>query len=147
MRWSWVSVVAATVVVTAVPSAYAHPRPHPHPGLAGHDQLGTVINIAIHEGGPMFTPAEQAVINRKCGYAPGEWDDRNFNINNGVFHCRNGKVVDDAEMRALLEVAQPRISARINAAMARPEVREAIRRTAEEATRRALANLRLGRED
>ena len=139
MRWSWVSVVAALAVTTAVPSAYAHP--HPHPALEPGDPLGTVINHAIHAEGSFFTPAERAVIDRKCGHAPGQWNGLNFSINNGVFQCPNGKTVDDAEMRALLQVAQPRITARINAAMARPEVQEAIRRTANEAVLRALANL------
>ena len=135
MRWSGLVFVAALAVTTAVPSAYAHPGP------AGQDQLNTVINRAIHEGGPFFTPAEQAVINRKCGYAPGQWDGNDFSINNGVFLCPNGRTVDDAEMRALLKVAQPRITARINAVMARPEIRAAIRETANKAVREALANL------
>ena len=135
MRWSWLSFVAAMAVTTAVPSAYAHPV-----GKAD-DPLGTVINRAIHEGGPFFTPAEQAVINRKCGYAPGQWDGRDFSISNGVFECPNGRKVDDPEMRALLQVAQPRITARINQVMSRPEVQAAIRATASRAAQEALANL------
>jgi len=126
--------VAAMAIVAAVP-AYAHPVDGPH------DALGTVINRAIHAGGPFFTPAERAVIERKCGYAPGQWDGRDFSMSKGVFECPNGKKVDDAEMRALMQVAQPRISARISAAMARPEVQAAIRATASRAAREALANL------
>ena len=44
-------------------------------------------------------------------------------------------------MRAMLAVAQPRISARISKAMAKPEVQEAIRQHAHEAARKALENL------
>ena len=111
------------------------------------DALGTVISRAIHEGGPFFTATERAVISAKCGYAPGEWDGFDANIQNGVFHCENGKTVDDAEMRARLEVAQPRITARVNAAMARPEVRAAISAVARKAARDAIANLRIDRDD
>ena len=135
MRWTKLSFVAAVAMLAVVPSAYAHPDG------AAHDPLNTVINRAIHEGGPFFTPAEQAVINRKCGYAPGQWDGNNFSINNGIFVCPNGRKVDDAEMRALLKVAQPRITARIHAVMARPEIQAAIRETANQAVREALANL------
>ena len=128
------TLVAAMAIVAAVP-AYAHPVDGPG------DPLGTVINRAIHAGGPFFTPAERAVIERKCGYAPGQWDGRDFSMSNGVFDCQNGRKVDDAEMRALMQAAQPRISARISAAMARPEVQAAIRATASRAAREALANL------
>ena len=134
MRWT-ITFLAGATMFAAAPAAAAHPDEEPG------DPLGTVINRAIHEGGPFFTPSEQAVINRKCGHAPGEWNGRNFSVNNGIFECPNGKKVDDPEMRALLRVAQPRISARISAAMARPEVQAAIRQTANEAARRALANL------
>jgi hypothetical protein len=111
-----------------------------HHRLASADPVRYICS-AIHEGGPFFTPQEQAVISRKCGYAPGEWSGHDFSINNGVFTCPNGRKVDDAEMRALLQVAQPRITARINAVMARPEVQAAIRETANGAMREALANL------
>jgi hypothetical protein len=111
------------------------------------DPLGTIITRAIHDGGPFFTPAEQAVINRKCGYAPGEWDGYDVSIENGVFRCKNGRTVDDAEMRALLDVARPRISARVSAAMDRPEVKAAIREVARESVRKALANLRTPADD
>jgi len=109
--------------------------------------LGAIINRAIHEGGPFFTPAERALIDRKCGYAPGEWDGYDVSIGDGVFRCTNGKTVDDAEMRALIKVAQPRIAARVTAAMAQSEVRAAIHREAMAAARNALANLRIDRRD
>ncbi len=130
------TLIAAMAIIATAP-AYAHPHPASEPG----DPLGTVINRAIHAGGPFFTPAERAVIERKCGFAPGTWDGRDFSMSNGVFDCQNGRKVDDPKMRALMQVAQPRISARISAAMAQPEVREAIRQTASRAAREALANL------
>jgi hypothetical protein len=105
------------------------------------DPLGAVINDALREGGPFFTAPERALIISKCGYRPGEWDGDNININNGVFTCTNGKRVDDPQMRAMLKVASPRIGARVSAAMARPEVKEAIREVADEAVRNALAGL------
>ena len=133
--WATVSLLASAAMFAAAPIAYAHPVDEPG------DPLGTVINRAIHAGGPFFTPAERAVIEHKCGYAPGQWDGRDFSMSNGVFECPNGKKVDDPEMRALMQVAQPRISARISAAMAQPEVQAAIRETASRAAREALANL------
>jgi hypothetical protein len=131
----WAKAAGFAILIAAVPASAAAASDDPAP-------LGTVINEAIHRDGPMLTPAEQGVIRAKCGYAPGEWDGSDFSINNGVFLCSNGKKVDDPEMRALLKVVQPRISARVSAAMTSPEVQAAIRATADEAARKALANLR-----
>ena len=100
------------------------------------------IQAALRADGPFFTPAERAVIERKCGYRRGEWDGFDSNMMNGQFHCTNGRVVDDPEMRALLRVASPRISARVHAAMSRPDIREAISRVAREATARAMLHER-----
>ena len=119
------------------------------PEEGAHGALHRTIQRAIRAEGPFFTPREQAVINAKCGYAPGEWDGHDVNINNGVFRCRNGKRVDDPEMRALLDVAQPRIQQRVRSAMAQPEVEAAIRQVSENATRRAMASIdhaRIARE-
>jgi hypothetical protein len=110
------------------------------PGVAG-EQLGAVIERAIKGEGPFFTAEERAVIERKCGYAPGSWDGFEANMSDGAFRCRDGRRVDDAEMRALLAVAQPRIERRIEAAMESPEVKaafEELHRKVETATRRAL---------
>jgi hypothetical protein len=81
----------------------------------------SAIDQAIKAGGSFFTPAEQAVISKKCGYAPGEWDGMDMHISKGVFNCRNGKRVDDPEMRSLLQGAQPRIERRLALATGRPE--------------------------
>jgi hypothetical protein len=103
--------------------------------------LNRTIQRAIRADGPFFTPAEQAVINSKCGYAPGEWDGYDVYINDDSLRCKNGKRVDDPEMRALLEVAQPRIGRRVERVMARADVQAAIQRVSEDATRRALASI------
>jgi hypothetical protein len=111
-------------------------------GVHERDQaLSATINRAIRAGGPFFTPAERGVIERKCGYSPGQWDGYDVDIENGVFRCANGKRVDDAEMRALIQVAKPRIAARVTDVMARPEIRTAIQDQAIRAAREALANL------
>jgi hypothetical protein len=104
-------------------------------------QLNLVIQRAIRADGPLFTPAEQAVINAKCGYAPGQWDGYQFSMTGDVLICTNGKRVDDPEVHALMEVAGPRIGRRVSAAMARPEVNEAIARVADEAAHKAMAEL------
>jgi hypothetical protein len=49
------------------------------------------------------------------------------------------QAVDDAETRALLAAAEPRIEARVEAAMEREDVKGAIRAVAAEAEREALA--------
>ena len=132
----------ALLIVSTAISAVALSAPAVAARVHERDQtLSAMINRAIREGGPFFTPAERAVIERKCGYSPGEWDGYDVNIQNGVFRCANGKPVDDAEMRALLQVAKPRIVARVTDAMARPEIRAAIRDHAIAAAQAAIANL------
>ena len=109
------------------------------------DSLSRLINRELRAGGPFFTADERAMIERKCGYAPGQWDGFDANISNGVFHCRNGRRVDDPELRAMLHAASPRISRRVEAVMANPEIAAAIDRIAREATERALRQVRAHR--
>jgi hypothetical protein len=117
-------------------------------GAAG-DRLGERIEAAIKADGPFFTAAERAVIERKCGYAPGSFDGYEANIRDGGFVCRGGERVADAEMRALLADAEPRIEARLEKVMESAEVQGAIRAVAREAEREALAAIdqsRIARE-
>jgi hypothetical protein len=116
--------VLATFALSATPGA-ATPE---------GDELSQLINRELRAGGPFFTPAERALVERKCGYAAGQWDGFEANISNGVFHCRNGRRVDDPEMRAMLHAASPRISRRVREVMARPAVNAAIDRVARQAT-------------
>jgi len=111
------------------------------PGLAAEaagDRLGAAIERAIKGEGPFFTPEERALVEAKCGYARGSWDGFEANTRNGGFVCRDGRRIDDAEMRAMLAVAQPRIERRVRAAMQREDVQGAIRAVAEQAQRQAL---------
>jgi hypothetical protein len=103
--------------------------------------LDAVIEHAIHDGGPFFTPPERAVIERACGYRPGEWDGFSINDTGGVMTCANGRRVDSPEVRAVLRAATPRIAARVTAAMNRPEVRAAISRVSDEAVAEAMREL------
>ena len=111
------------------------------PGSEANLRLNQAIDRAIKADGPFFTPGEQAVIRAKCGYGPAEWDGNQASMSNGTFTCTNGRRVSDPEMRALMEVAGERIGRRVSAAMARPEVSEAIARVADEATREAMAEI------
>lgn len=122
-------------------SAGGHPGAEAHRAAAEEagDALGARIEAAIKADGPFFTAGEQAVIERKCGYPAGSFDGFEVNINNGVLTCRGGKRVDDAELRALLAVAEPRIERRVKAVMESAEVQGAIEAMADEATRQALA--------
>ena len=103
------------------------------------EALSALIDRELRSGGSWFTPAERAVIERKCGYAPGEWDGFEANLSNGRFTCSNGRVVaDDPEMRALFKAVEPRIRARVEAVMARADVTAAIGRVAAVAAAEAL---------
>lgn len=146
MRSIWAGAIVTACVTASLLIAGAAPAVAAA-GPEERDSLGTVINDAINEDGPLFTASERALIESKCGYRPGEWDGRSISLNNGALNCDNGRKVDDAETRAMLKVVQPRISARISKVMAKPEVQAAIRQVATESARRALQNLADGYRD
>jgi hypothetical protein len=93
--------------------------------------LTAMINREIRAEGPFFTPSEQAVIVKACGYRPGEWDGYSAHDVDGELHCANGRVVDSPELRAVMRAAQPRIERRVEAVMARADIQAAIARLAE----------------
>ncbi len=109
------------------------------------DRLGRVIQQRLRDGGPFFTAEERAVIDRACGYAPGSWDGYEVNMSDDVFRCSNGRRVDSAEVRAVMEAAGPRIRARVRHVMESAEVRGAIRGIAERARVDALRAVDAGR--
>lgn len=108
------------------------------PAADAGDRLGAAIERAIKAEGPFFTAEERALVEAKCGYPVGSWDGFEANIRNGAFVCRDGRRVDDAEMRAMLARAEPRIERRVEAAMEREDVQGAIAAVAAEAEREAL---------
>jgi len=132
----FVAMLAALVLIPAVGKAA--------PEDAALDRM---IDRELHAGGPFFTAPERALVERKCGYAPGSWSGFNVNITNNVLVCSNGRRIDDAEMRAVLRVAEPRISRRVEAVMRNPEITAAIDRVADAATAQALRELRANRDD
>jgi hypothetical protein len=134
-------VFAATVAALAL----AGPAPASGPPQPQEDELSTLIDRNLRAGGSWFTPAERAVIERKCGYAPGAWDGFEASLSEGSFTCRDGRKVDDAEMRAVLKAAAPRIEARVEAVMARADVTAAIARVAEVAAAEALRGVEIRR--
>ena len=107
------------------------------------EELGRMIEGRLRADGPFFTDQERAVIERACGYAPGEWDGSDFSASNNVLTCENGRRVDSPEVRAVLETAGPRIGARVNRIMNSAEVRGAIDRIVEEATADAMRDVNL----
>ena len=124
-------VLAALVLIPA--SATATPE---------SEALGRTISRELRAGGPWFTAGERALVERRCGYAPGQWDGFEVSISNDALICRDGRRVEDPGVRAMLREASPRISARVRGVMARPAVRNAIDRGARLATERALAQVR-----
>lgn len=125
--------VLATAMILASPAPAA-------PG-SGSEELSALINRQLRAGGSWFTPAEQAVIVRKCGYGPGEWDGFEVQLTGGKLHCANGRVVEDEEIRGLIRLAEPRIEARVKRVMARSDVRAAISRVAEAAVAEAMEEM------
>lgn len=130
------SALAAVLVLAA---------PAPASPSSGTDELSALINRELRAGGSWFTPAEQAVIVRKCGYRPGEWDGFEVRLTDGKLHCVNGRVADDAETRSLIRSAEPRIEARVDQVMARSDVRAAISRVARAAAAEAMREMRRDR--
>jgi len=97
------------------------------------EALGAMIQSRLRADGPFFTPEERVVIERACGYRPGEWDGFEVSIDDHVLRCTDGRRVDTPEVRAVMAAAEPRIEARVEAIMESAEVRETIDRIAEDA--------------
>lgn len=133
------------VAPLALALAVAAPAPASGPPQPREDELSTLIDRNLRAGGSWFTAAERALIERKCGYAPGEWDGFEANLSDGTFICSDGRRVEDPEMRAVLRAAAPRIEARVEAVMARADVAAAIARVAEVAAAKALREVEAAR--
>lgn len=134
--------IGALAALALASSAVPAPAPA---GVEGEDELSALINRELRVGGSWFTPAEQRVIEQKCGYKPGEWDGFEARLTNGEFHCTNGRVVGDPEMRALIRAAGPRIDKRVSTVMGRADVRAAISRVANAAAAEAMREIESGR--
>ena len=134
----------AAILVVGLGVSVAMPADAQRHRSGAEARLNAVIERAIHADGPFFTQSERALIERKCGYAPGSWDGNNLNMSNGIMTCGNGRRVDDPEVRAMMEVAGERISRRVNAVMQSPEIRNAIAAVARQASEEALAELDMG---
>jgi hypothetical protein len=132
------SIPAAALAALALALAAAAAAPVQARAEAEQDELSALIDRELRSGGSWFTPAERGVIERKCGYAPGTWDGFEANLSRGTFVCRDGRVVDDPEVRAVLRAAAPRIEARVGAVMERADVAATIARVAGAAAARAL---------
>lgn len=134
------ALLAASLATLVLAAAGAPAAP-----AAGELDLSALVDRHLHAGGSWFTPAERAVIERKCGYRPGEWDGLEANLSRGTFVCRNGRVIDDPEMRSVLRAAEPRIRVRVGAVMARADVNAAISRVAEAAAAEAMREVKARR--
>lgn len=151
------AVIAGALAVAAAapqgpdaPAAPAAPDAEASAEASG-EALGRTIESRLRADGPFFTPEERVVIERACGYGPGEWDGFEVSIDDGELRCANGRRAEGPEIRAVLAAAEPRIEARVRRVMASAEVGQAIARVAEtaaaEATREvALAMANLGDE-
>lgn len=134
---------AVLVMVAGIVAA-----PLPATADPGDDSgLGAEIDRQLRAEGPWFTPDEQAVIAEACGYAPGEWDGFELNMNNDTLICTNGRRADSPEVRRVLRAAEPRIEARVERVMASAEVQGRIARIAERATAAAMRAVELGMAD
>ena len=136
-----VGLTMAAALVAAVPPA-TEARIEARAERQG-EELGRMIEGRLRADGPFFTPEERVVIERACGYAPGEWDGFEVNTHGNTLTCTNGRRADSAEVRAVMDVAGPRISARVNRIMESAEVQGAINRIVEEATADAMRDVSL----
>lgn len=107
------------------------------PSLASPDLAGMVAEAAGPEG-PMITDAERATIRARCG---GGEDGDSITSRDGVLICKNGRRIDDPEVRAIVARAGERATAHVAAVMGRPEVAAAIRGGALDAARVSLARV------
>lgn len=135
MRALWLAGALAGAAVLALPASASGEGPR-NDGVAG-DRLGRVLEAAMKEE-PFLTAEEQALIERKCGYAAGSKESESLTLSDGVLHCSNGRKVDDPEVRAMMKVVGPRIEKRVKAIMDRPEIKRAIAMVADEAAAEAL---------
>ena len=125
----------------AMIAAAALAGPVPAHETDSHRSIGALVQQHLRSGGPFFTGEDRALIERACGYAPGEWDGFELRHDDDVLICTNGRRVDDPEVRAAIDRAAPRIARRVRAVMARDDVRAAISRVAARATERAMRAL------
>ena len=110
---------------------------------AAGEALGRTIESRLRADGPFFTAGERVVIERACGYGPGEWDGFEVSLHDDVLTCTNGRRAEGPEVRAVLAAAGPRIEARVERVMASAEVRGAIARVAEAAAAEATREVAL----
>lgn len=98
------------------------------PGAARPKQgnLGSAVETALEQDGPILTEDERDLVRRKCGYGTRDWDGSRFDAQEGVLICSNGRQVDDPEVRAVMARVGVRVRTRVRAAMERPEVRAAM---------------------
>ena len=104
--------------------------------------LKSAIDAAGARHEPIVTPADKALIAKKCGY-PADWDGKNISLNHGVLICENGKRVADAETKALEVRISTRARAYANAVVNDPAVKRAIDMVASQATKEALEKVRI----
>ncbi|MES2755620.1 MAG: hypothetical protein V4659_13270 [Pseudomonadota bacterium] len=90
----------------------------------------------------IVTPADQAAINAKCRLPAGTRTPDSVTFSTGGLRCPDGRVVRDAETRALGSRIEARARAHVAAVMARPGVAVAVEATADKASRDAIRKLR-----
>lgn len=125
------------LLLASSPSALAHER---------HDaRLDATIRRALAEQGEIVTAADRRTVAAKCGL-PADRAPTDIVINDGGLRCPDGRVVRDAETRALGDRIGARAGAVADAALRKPEVMAAISAYADEAAVKALKRLRERRD-
>ena len=94
---------------------------HSPAAKAAEAKLDHLIDSAI-DSHQFFTPQERAVIERACGYRPGEWSGVQINMGGDTYFCTNGRQVHSPEVRAVMAEVSPRIDAYVDSVMRRPDV-------------------------
>lgn len=126
-RWVLGSAAVAAAMLATSPAAARGDSRQLHRAEA---RLEAALVQALRADGPFFTADERAIVEQACAYPAESWNGYEFSMTDGVLHCTNGIDVDAPEVRAMMDAAAPRIGRRVAAAMARPEVRAAVREVA-----------------
>lgn len=107
----------------------------------GDRHLGDTIRRALADQGEIVTLADHRAIAAKCSL-PADATPRNVRFTDGGLHCPDGRIVRDAETRAMADRIGARATAVATAAMNKPEVVAAIHAHADAASIAAIERLR-----
>lgn len=111
-------------------------------------RLSAAVEREMAAQGPIVTAEDRALIARKCGYGANEARNDNVNIGNDMMHCANGKRIPmDSELRAMSKRVSDRANRHVDHALKSASVALAMAEVTQEATERAMKEVRRSLKD